>query len=258
MPYCIAIAISYEPMKTVLLALAAITLAQAQQPATRPKFDVASIKPSRTGDLKFGFKFMPHRFEAQNVPIRFLIQFAWNVYDFQVSGGPGWARSDHYDIEAVTDESANTEQHRLMVQALLEDRFQLKVHRETRQSQVYALVPAKGGITLQASKENCDAPRVCGTYSASSNGMDGTAISMETFATALSQVLGRRVVDKTGYTARFDLHAKWADPTTPGLDESNAQSIFTVLQQQLGLKFESTKGPVDLLVIDGLEKPSEN
>lgn len=102
--------------------------------------------------------------------------------------------------------------------------------------------------------------------------MDATAITMEAFATALSQMMGRTVTDKTGFTERFDLHVKWADPATPGLDpddskssspdqsldRSNAQSIFTVLEQQYGLKFESSKGPVDLLVIDRLERPSEN
>lgn len=254
-----------------LWGIAAIAVAQSQPPA-RPKFEVASIKPSKTGDFNFGFKFMPRRFEAQNTPVRFLIQFAWNVYEFQVSGGPGWAASDHYNIEAVTDQGAGPEQHRLMLQALLEERFQLKLHRETRQSQVYALVPAKGGIKLQASKQNSDAapdpassaPRVSGTYSVGSNGMDATAITLDTFATALSQMMGRKVIDKTGYTEKFDLHVKWADPSTPGLDpddsksSSTAQSIFSVLQQQLGLKLESTKGPVDLLVIDRLERPSEN
>lgn len=250
---------------------AAIGLAPAQEPASRPKFDVASIKPSHAGDLSYGFKFTPHRFEAQNSPVRFLIQFAWKVEDFQLSGGPGWAAFDRYNIEAVTDKDASMEQFRLMMQALLEDRFQLQLHHETRESQVYALVPTKGGIKLQASKQNSDAPpdqassapRVNGTWSASSNGMDATAITMEAFATALSQMMGRKVVDKTGYTEKFDLHLKWADPSTPGLEPDDStsvtgQSVFTVLQQQLGLKLESTKGPVDLLVIDRLERPSEN
>lgn len=251
--------------RAVLLALAAaISLAPAQQPAARPAFEVASIKPSRGGELNYGFKFMPRRFEAQNTPVRFLIQFAWNVRDFQVSGGPGWAGSDHYNIEAVTEEGVGIDRHRLMVQALLEDRFQLKVHHESRESQVYTLVPAKGGIKLQPSAQNCDASGVCGRYSASSNGMDATAITLDAFATALSQMMGRQVTDKTGYTEKFDLHLKWADPATPGLapddstSASTGESIFTVLQRQLGLKLESTKGPVELLVIDRLERPSDN
>ena len=119
-----------------LLALAAIILAPAQEPASLPTFDVASIKPNVSGDFSWGINIMPRRFEAKNAPVRFLIQFAWDVKDFQVSGAPGWAGSDHYDIEAVTDKDANTEQLRLMVQALLEERFQLKLHRETRQSRV--------------------------------------------------------------------------------------------------------------------------
>jgi len=94
--------------------------------------------------------------------------------------------------------------------------------------------------------------------------MDATAITMAAFTTALSQTIGRTVMDKTGYTEKFDLHVKWADPSTPGLDAddtksaSTDQSIFTVLQQQYGLKLESSKGPVDVLIIDRLERPSEN
>jgi uncharacterized protein (TIGR03435 family) len=239
-----------------LLLITAIGLAQAPQPAARPTFEVASIRRNVNGDFNSRFDFMPRRFEAKNASVRFLIQFAWNVYDFQVSGGPGWTGSDHYDIQAVTEKAVDTAQHRQMVQALLEDRFQLQVHRETRQSQVYALVPAREGIKLQASWQNCNAPPDpassaprCGTYSASSNGMDATAITMEAFATALSQMMGRRVVDQTGYTEKFDLHLKWADPSTPGLDPDDSksstgdQSIFSVLQQQLGLKLESKKHP---------------
>ena len=269
-------------MRLTLMAIAleaSIALAQSQDVAPRPKFDVVSIKPNTSGDLNAGFNSFPRRFEAKNVWLRYLIQFAWNIKDFQLSGGPGWAASDRYNVEATADGDPTIEQQRLMVQALLEDRFQLKLHREARESRAYALVAAKGGIKLQASKAgSCEerkpdtaGPKICGNFTWSQQGLDGTAISMETFVTALAQTLQQPVIDQTGFTGTFDVHAEWApDQSTPGIlvpdvgppdggaTDSNGKSIFTALQEQLGLKLESTKAPVEFLVIDRLERPSEN
>lgn len=202
---------------------------------------------------------------------------------FQILGGPGWAASDRYDISATKDAAFGLEQTKLMLQALLEDRFQLMLHRETKESQVYALVAAKDGIKLRASAEGSCLPRsrtapvdqapkkVCGYLAFSPAGVDGTAISMEQLTTALSQALQRPVIDKTGLTGMFDVHVEWtadqstpgfvapgSPPATPGAADPNSKSIFTALQEQLGLKLESTKGPVEFLVIDRLERPSEN
>jgi len=260
-----------EAMRLTLIAIvlgASTALAQSQV-APLPKFDVVSIKPNTSGDLNAGFNSFPRRFEAKNVWLRYLIQFAWNIKDFQLSGGPGWAASDRYNVEATADGNPTIEQQRLMVQALLDDRFQLKLHREARESRAYALVASKGGMKLQASKAgSCETrksdtrdPKLCGNFTWSQQGVDGTAISMDTFATALAQTLQQTVIDRTGFTATFDVHAEWApDLGPPDARETdpNGKSIFTALQEQLGLKLESTKAPVEFLVIDRLERPSEN
>jgi uncharacterized protein (TIGR03435 family) len=257
----------------------AVGAVQAQDVAPRPKFEVVSIKPNTSGDFNAAINSFSRRFEAKNVWLRYLIQFAWNIKDFQLSGGPGWAASDRYNVEATAEGNATAEQQRLMVQALLEDRFQLKLHREARASRAYALVAAKGGIKLEASKAgSCEesksdtaGPKVCGKFTMSQQRVDGTAITMEAFATALSQTLQQPVTDQTGFAGTFDVHVEWApDQSTPGIlapdlgppdggaTDPNGKSIFTVLQEQLGLKLESSKAPVEFLVIDRLERPDEN
>jgi uncharacterized protein (TIGR03435 family) len=249
--------------------VASIGGTQSQDVAPRPRFDVVSIKPNTSGDLNAGFNSFPRRFEAKNVWLRYLIQFAWNIKDFQLSGGPGWAASDRYNVEATAEGNPTVEQQRLMVQALLEDRFQLKLHREARESRAYALVAAKGGIKLDASKAgSCEerksdtaGPKVCGNFTWSQQRVDGAAITMEVFATALSQTLQQPVTDQTGFTGTFDVHMEWAPdlgPPDAGATDPNGKSIFTALQEQLGLKLESTKASVEFLVIDRLERPSEN
>jgi uncharacterized protein (TIGR03435 family) len=264
---------------TNLAGALAVTAALAQP---LPKFDVASIKRNVTGARRVSIGgISPARFSAENVWLGFLIQWAWNVRAYQISGGPGWAASERYDISATKDPNSGLDQTRLMVQALLQDRFQLKLHRETRESQAYVLLPGKGEPKLHPAKEGACVPKdsagdsdprkVCGFLSFSPSSVDGTAIPIERLATALSQALQRPVIDKTGLTGAFDVHAEWiADQSTPGLlapgmplpasqpPDSSGSSIFTALQQQLGLKLESTKGPVEFLVIDRLERPSEN
>jgi uncharacterized protein (TIGR03435 family) len=264
--------------KVIAMALA-VGAVQSQEVAPRPKFEVVSIKPNASGDFSATINSFSRRFEAKNVWLRYLIQFAWNIKDFQLSGGPGWAASDRYNVEATADGDATEKQQRLMVQALLEDRFQLKLHREARDSRAYTLVAAKGGIKLQASKAgSCEerksdtaGPKVCGKFTMSQQSVDGTDITMEAFETALSQTLQQPVTDQTGFTGTFDVHVEWAaDQSTPGIlapdlvppdagaADANGKSIFTVLQEQLGLKLESAKAPAEFLVIDRLERPSEN
>lgn len=131
---------------------AVIGVAQSPQIAPRPKFEVASIRRNTSGHPGVTIGAISRaRFDAQNVWVRFLVEYAWNVRDFQLSGGPAWAASDRYDIRATKDAGASLAQTRLMLQTLLEDRFQLTLHPETKESQVYALVAARGGIKLRAS-----------------------------------------------------------------------------------------------------------
>jgi bla regulator protein blaR1 len=248
---------------------------------------VASIKSNSGMDRRVSIGApSPGSFKAENVWLRFLIQMAWNVKDFQVLGGPGWAASDRFDINAKAGSGANFEQMRPMLQALLEDRFRLVLHRETKDLPVYALLPAKGGIKASlaggcavqepgvpapAAVPGQKSPTFCGSMMTSPRGMNATAITMEQFATALANTMQRTVVDKTGFADKFDVHLEWtADQSTPGFWapglapplgtglSTDGASIFTVIQEQLGVKLESTQDAVAILVIDHAEKPSAN
>ncbi|HTA44214.1 MAG TPA: TIGR03435 family protein [Bryobacteraceae bacterium] len=274
---------------TSLFVLITTAIGQTQSPPG-PQFEVASIKSntSRTRQVSIGAS-SPRAFKAENVWLRFLIQMAWNVKDYQLSGGPDWATSNRYDIDARTNTDATFEQMRPMLQILLEDRFQLALHRESKDLPVYTLVAAKGGIKLKVpAKENCvandktaspSAPApgqtflsFCGGMVTGPHSLNGTAISTEQLTTALSNTMQRTVIDQTGLTGSFDVHLEWtADQSTPGFyapgfapppsalpAEGSGPTIFTALQEQLGLKLESTKRPVTTLIIDHAVRPSAN
>jgi len=274
---------------TALFVLVTAAIGQAQSPPD-PKFEVASIKLNTSGAraVSIGAS-SPRAFRAENVWLRFLIETAWNVKDYQVSGGPDWAASNRYDIDARTETNASFEQMRPMLQALLKDRFQLALHREPKDLPVYALVAAKGGIKLKVSaKESCitrdpNAPpsasapgqtylSFCGGLATSPRSLNGKAISMEQLTIALSNTMQRKVIDQTGFTGSFDVHLEWTeDQCTPGFyapgvapppsalpANGSGPTIFTVLQEQLGLKLESTKAPVTILVTDHVVRPSTN
>jgi len=260
---------------------------QAEDAANKPPvFAVASIRPNNSGAraVSIGAP-SPDTFRAQNVWLRFLVQVAWDVKDFQVLGGPGWATSDRYDITAKSTENAGFPEMRLMLKALLEDRFQLKLHTETRELPIYALVVGKGAVKLrQTSEGSCAMPSpdrpanspnplpVCGNISSRPDGVDGIGISMAQLASSLSNSMQQTVVDQTGLTGKFDVHMKWAaDQSTPGFwapglahapsveaSADSGPSIFTVIREQLGLALEARKGPVTVLVIDHAEQPSPN
>ena len=287
-------------MIRVLAAASFIAFAFAQSPT----FEVASIKPTAPGGPgggMIGIRMAPGgRFEATGVTAKLLIGQAYDVRDFQISGGPGWMTSDHYDIVAkpesssasdslspdprkVTDDQMKTfqEQMRLRLQALLADRFQLKIHRETKELPVYALVLGKGGSKLQESKEGPAGPNdIKGPDRARGRGMrmgigqlSGQMVQMPFVVQVLSQQLGRPVIDKTGLKGTYDFTLKWTPDQSqsggpfgdlpPGVKappppDPNGPSIFTAVQEQLGLRLESQKGPVEILAIDHVEKPSEN
>jgi uncharacterized protein (TIGR03435 family) len=145
-----------------------------------------------------------------------------------------------------------------MLQVLLEDRFKLRVHREMKEQQIYALTVAPGGLKLRPLKEGCTDVPLCGAIRPGANGpnrtMDAIGMHMDMLTKVLALILARPAVDKTGLTAAFDaFHLEYA----LGMSDTGP-SIFTALQERLGLKLESTKGPVEVLVIDHLEKPSSN
>jgi uncharacterized protein (TIGR03435 family) len=200
-----------------------------------------------------------------------LIHIAYDVNDFQVIGGPDWIRSERYDIEAKPDESAGTPNNssiQLMLQTLLEDRFKLVVRRETRDLPVYLLTAAKGGPkttpTNCVKRDTTTAPNrrpseFCGYLAMDNNVLMARGIDSGHFADELAIWVKRKVIDKTDLQQRFDVSLRWnPDETAPTATGDAAPSIFTALQEQLGLKLENSKGPVEVLVIDSAERPSEN
>jgi uncharacterized protein (TIGR03435 family) len=299
--------------KTLLfLALCVPALAQAKM-----SFDAASIKPSEAGT--FGTRIMlgggaGGRFSASGMTIRQLIVQAYGLMDFQITGGPGWITSDRYDIEATPGAgiTPTQQQNREMLQSLLEERFQLKVRRETKSMPAYNLVVAKGGSKMKLSADQTPpgpagpppagpppggAPGAAfgttrvggpgagigvgpgggpgggavprGLIRMSPGGISGQAMPMTQFANMLAGQLGRPITNSTGLAGLFDVELTWTPDRTPaqgtlppGIElprvDPNGATIFTALQEQLGLKLENTSQPGEVLTIERIEKPSEN
>jgi bla regulator protein blaR1 len=260
--------------------------------APLPSFEVASIKPNHTGGRgRFFSTPDPGRLTATNVTTKMVIEFAYNVKDFQLAGGPEWINSESYDINAKLEDSATEELEklpedqrrdkiRLMMQSLLADRFKLTLAREKKELPIYALVVAKGGPKLTPTAytpPDPNGPKPSGPpqndpqLMLSRGKISAVAASISGLADILALLpdLGDRlVVDQTGITGKYDFTVEFTQenftPKGPQSVESapppdaSAPSIFTALQEQLGLRLESTKGPVDTIVIEHIEEPSEN
>jgi uncharacterized protein (TIGR03435 family) len=188
-----------------------------------------------------------------------MITVAYGVRYDQIPAGPGWIRSDRFDIEAKPPDGMQptAEQVRLMLQNLLAERFQLRLHRETRQLPVYALVVGKNGPKLRASDPDArEGLVVQGTV----NGlhMETKKGSMERLAQQLSYTAGRPVINKTGLVGTYEFTFDWFPATTIPPPDSNLPSMFIAIQEQLGLRLESTTEPQEVLVIDRVEKLAEN
>jgi uncharacterized protein (TIGR03435 family) len=262
--------------------------------APAQKFDVATIKPAAPGARGTIIRPMPGgRVNASNITLKDLIQIAYELQPFQISGGPPWLDSAHYDVEAKPDTPGNGGDWRPMLQTLLTERFQLTFHRETRELPMFALVQSRkdgklaGGMT--ESKEGGCTPLdpakppplpqpgkpvapSCGNIllfrSTVGLRLDAASAPIARLAPTLSRLLGRPVVDETGVTGNFDMKMEWtpdgtevafmpSDTPKPPADAAGP-SIFAALPEQLGLKLEPKKGPAEVFVIDHAEKPSEN
>jgi uncharacterized protein (TIGR03435 family) len=248
----------------IITAIAAtVSPAMAQQPAANLSYEVSSIKPNNSGSLSSSGEFGPH-LRATNFTLKSLILTSYRIPESQLTGGPDWIGTLRFDIEANTAEGVQTHdpEHKLsLIRSLLEDRFQLKVHRETREGAVFNLVVGRNGSKLKHAVDN-GAPRSGGVGGGPDVAeMTGTGNSIEDLIGRLAVQVGRPVIDKTNLTGKFDFKMTFnprplvsADP----LKQSVAPDIFTALQEQLGLKLESSKGPVEMLVIDSARLPSEN
>jgi uncharacterized protein (TIGR03435 family) len=191
-----------------------------------------------------------------NDTLKQLICVASEVRDFQVEGGPRWLDSDRYDIVATTGRDEDITDRRLLrplLQVLLADRFKLKVHRETKETAIYSLVVAKNGPKLTKHKGG-DGGGDSFT-DASTGNIRATNVTMMALANSLSHVIGRPVIDNTRLGGTFDYKLVWGPAERT---DSAAPSIYTAMQEQLGLRLKSAEGPVEMLVIDSAEKASEN
>jgi uncharacterized protein (TIGR03435 family) len=287
------------------------------------EYEVASIKPSKTGSVAggsmFRMSYTDDGLSVEGFPLMSLIQQAYGIGRDRLTGAPDWLNSERYDIQAKMDGAAIEEfkalspavaraarQH--MLQKLLQDRFALTVHRENKELSVYNLLIAKGGLKLQESKPDDnvakgDKPKdaatdakIAGAKTASSGGplvtggggnaaggsknitmapsggasfsisggrggvrmTSGKGITAAGLAATLASIAGRPVLDKTGLTGKYDYKLEYAPDDSQADADPAGPSIFTAVQEQLGLKLEPGKGPVEIVVIDHIERPSGN
>lgn len=236
-------------------AIAGLWIALSGQPSQ--EFEVAAIHPDMIGaSAGTGFNFDGGTLRVTNATLQFLIGKAYHIQSDQIIGGPGWLDSDRYDIDAKPPAAQNItpDQLGMMLQSLLADRFQLKIHRETREKTVYALVTGKNGPRLK-DHDGGPASSLNSHTESGKTALTGTNASMDQLTGFLGNKLGRVVLDKTGLHGSYDFTFEWdseqaADSTTP--------TMFTGLQEQLGLRLETQKGAVEVLVVDKAERASEN
>jgi uncharacterized protein (TIGR03435 family) len=252
------------------------------------------VKPNRSSEAAFGFDIpTPRRFTATNVPLRDIVRFAHNVDDTRLVGGPDWIRNERFDIVASAERDIPTWTPAgppaallSMVRSLLAERFHVTSHREMRERPVYNLVIVRGNRTLgpraRASTVDCasmlasrsapapaspsDAP-ICGMRIGPGQMLLG-GVPLSHFATVLTPFAQRIVIDRTGLTGAFNLELSWTPPgrmptAPPPADapplppiDRNGASLFAAIQEQLGLKLEPSRAPVEVVVIDSVDRPS--
>jgi uncharacterized protein (TIGR03435 family) len=259
-------------LRTAVLAVAAL--------AASPVFDVASVKLTKTNGLSLIQLLPGGRLRATNFSLHGLIARAWRVQPDQVEGGPGWIRSEGYDIEAKADGDPSGDQMWLMLRALLTERFTLSIDSDTRELPVYELSMANkdgrlGPSLRRFSESNCvrlapggplvppnpDRP-ACGVLHSPVGHWVGRETTIDSLASALTRVMGRVVLNRTGLAGTFDLDLQWTDlaqllqPDVAVAPAADGPSLLTALQEQLGLRLDSRRGPVEVLVVKRAERPA--
>jgi uncharacterized protein (TIGR03435 family) len=267
--------------------------------SSNPSFEVASIKPSpaQLSGRRFITSSPDGLFIATNYPLKALIMYAYRVRDYQLLGGTGWIETAGWEIQARAPggivqvpvwpiDITQPDPMGLMLQSLLEERFQLRIHREKKEAPVYELVVQRGGTKIRLSNDQSPVsrqtapagiPPLPGTGSPPlprggfristrelSRTFEASAVALSVLMNSLENELNRPIIDKTDLKGLYDINLQWSldDIRTPaginGPPTVNAPSLFTALQEQLGLRLVSSRGPVDVVVIDKAEKPSPN
>jgi uncharacterized protein (TIGR03435 family) len=219
------------------------------QSAATQRFEVASVRPAGADDGNSGGKTGHGRLRMTNVTLKRCIMGAYGLGPNQIVGGPPWLDSERYEIVAKAEQPVNDDGILMaMLQTLLAERFKLAIHRETKPVQAFVLEVAKSGPKLEKAEDGES------TTNSSRGLVDATHTTMDRFAEVLSRQMDLPVVNRTGLEGIFNLKLQW----TPESAKPEGPSIFTAIQQQLGLRLRSQKAPVEILVIDHVERPSEN
>ena len=236
------------------------TPSAAQKPLA---YEVISITPNKSASESSGWRSAPDGIILTNAPLSWLVRSAFGIIiDDQLSGLPAWVDSDRYDIQAKMDEetaaawkklSRDEKGQQQLLQSLLAERCQFKFHRETKQLPVYDLVIAKGGLKLQEAK-----PMEGSRTMAGGAKFNAQSVTIANLVFSLSGAAGRVIVDKTGLGERkFDIDLNWTPDEQQGSAEAGP-SLYAAIEEQLGLKLVASKGPVETVVVDRMEKPTPN
>lgn len=262
------------------LYLVAVVSGMAQAPnagADAPTYDVASVRVNSNPNPAWKMNFTADGVSAMDVTLEYALQEAYGVYDTRLwSGGPGWIREKRFDIEAKYDAAKypkpTLDQRRAMLQNLLAERFKLAVHHESKEFPVYALVIAKRGPLFKETKD-ADLHRspewgvICMHTRSRVGVMEMTGCPVDALASSLDMAhgdLGRKVVNQTGLTGHYDFKLSWTPMMTSASTNADANgvesgpSIFTAVKEQLGLELKPITAPLDTIVIDHVEMPTEN
>src|SRR5688572_30283471 len=268
-------------------AVLAIVIAAAPVLRGQASFDAASVKPNRSGFPGGDTEFRPGQFIARNQTLRVLIVAAYGLEDFRVVGGPEWITSERFDVQARATSPVTRREAMPMLQALLAERFGLRAHMERRDHAVFAMVASRPGnagprlrpaVPAACVDRGPQPPRVppgelpnCGQLPMTTGRLSGRSVRLDQLTEQLSPMVRRVVIDRSGLAGLFDIDLEWeiddeqraalsrllpdwplppANPDKPGL--------IGALQEQLGVKLESTRAPVDVLVIDAVAHPTEN
>jgi uncharacterized protein (TIGR03435 family) len=240
----------------ILIAAIAALVLPCYASAQTPAFEVASIHPNVSGSPNTNLDMEGGRFTMVNGSLKTLIRNAYDILGFQLAGEPNWLDAERYDIVATTTTvtTYGSEQFRFLLGSLIADRFAVRVHWETRESSVFVLTVDKGGPRIRAA-DGDQRPSIMTNKGSGKGRMKGTRKPIAILASNLGNQLGRFVIDKTDLAGDYDWLLEWSlDPTA----DSTEPSLFTAVREQLGLRLTAQKGPMPVLVIDNVSKPSEN
>ena len=255
---------------TVPSPIGLVTAVHAQAPSSAVQFETASIKANHSGDTRQSSRLEPGgRYAATNIQAKHLIRLGYGLQDFQIVGAPGWMESERFDVVAKAPADATRDAMQAMMQRLLADRFDFKAHTEIRRLPMYALAVARidgrrgpalrdaSPCTPAGASSTANAAPPC-NFTLGDGRLAGRSVTMARLASELQGLIGAVVVDQTMLTAPYDVSLEWT-PDLHGVGSSaSAPSLFTALQEQLGLKLMSTKGPVNMLVVDRVARPTQD